>query len=162
MPNPRWRTIWRYLGAILLGNLVWEMAQLPLYTIWKTGTARELAVAVLHCTAGDVAIAASALGIAIVLTREWNWPRSEFRKVACVAIVIGIAYTIYSERLNVLVLQNWSYADLMPVLPWLEVGLSPVLQWLLVPAVAFGWVQKEEMMAAAADPARRTGRGWRA
>src|SRR5713101_7282893 len=30
-----------YLGVITVGNLGWETLQLPLYTIWSTGTARE-------------------------------------------------------------------------------------------------------------------------
>lgn len=50
-----------YLAAILVGNLVWESLQLPLYTIWREGTLREQAFAVLHCTGGDLLIAASAL-----------------------------------------------------------------------------------------------------
>ena len=139
----RARTIAHYLGAIVVGNLIWETAQLPLYTIWKTGTGRELVVAVVHCTAGDVVIAASALAAAVVLTTQWNWPRSGFSSVAVVAVVLGIAYTIYSERLNVLVLGSWAYAESMPVLPWLEVGLSPLLQWLLVPAAAFAWSRRQ-------------------
>lgn len=100
-------TLRRYFGAILLGNLVWEVAQLPLYTIWKTGTVRDLAIAVIHCTAGDVAISASALVIALFVAGHEIWPRSRFRAVAGSTVAIGIAYTIYSERTNVLMLRNW-------------------------------------------------------
>jgi hypothetical protein len=132
----------RYFGAILVGNLVWESAQLPLYTLWKTGTVRDLAVAVIHCTAGDVAIAAGALVIALFFVGEETWPRRRFGAVAGGAVAIGVAYTIYSERTNVLVLRTWAYGDLMPVLPWLDVGLSPLLQWLLVPAAAFAWARR--------------------
>lgn len=132
----------RYFGAILVGNLVWEAAQLPLYTLWKTGTVHDLAVAVIHCTAGDVAIAAAALVIALFLAGEGTWPRRRFGAVAGGAVAIGVAYTIYSERTNVLVLRTWAYGDLMPVLPWLDVGLSPLLQWLLVPAAAFAWARR--------------------
>jgi len=32
----------------VVGHVIWETAQLPLYTIWKTGTPREKVVAVLH------------------------------------------------------------------------------------------------------------------
>lgn len=132
----------RYFGAILVGNLVWEAAQLALYTLWKTGTVRDLAVAVIHCTGGDVAIAASALVIALFLVGEETWPRRRFGAVASGAVAIGVAYTIYSERTNVLVLRTWGYGDLMPVLPWLDVGLAPLLQWLLVPTAAFAWARR--------------------
>lgn len=136
------RTLRRYFGAVLVGNLIWEAAQLPLYTLWNTGTVRDLVIAVIHCTAGDVAIAASALVIALLFSGEETWPRRRFGAVASVAMAIGVAYTIYSERTNVLVLRTWAYGDLMPVLPWLNVGLSPLLQWLFVPAAAFALARR--------------------
>ena len=52
-----WLTSLRaYLGAILVGDLLWESLQLPLYTIWKTGTFKKQAFAVAapeDCRAGD-------------------------------------------------------------------------------------------------------------
>lgn len=30
-----------YFAVIAIGNLAWEVVQLPLYTIWTTGTVRE-------------------------------------------------------------------------------------------------------------------------
>ena len=47
LPNPTsitWiSTTRRYLFSVLsvLAHLFWELAQLPLYTIWKTGTVGE-------------------------------------------------------------------------------------------------------------------------
>lgn len=35
----------RYVVAIALGNLSWEFAQLPLYTIWHEGTPGEIVFA---------------------------------------------------------------------------------------------------------------------
>jgi hypothetical protein len=49
-------TIRRYLLTMVLGNLAWEVLQLPLYSLWQSGTTREIAFAVLHCTLGDVAM----------------------------------------------------------------------------------------------------------
>ena len=57
--------------------------------------------------------------------------------MAATATVLGIAYTILSEWLNVAVWHTWSYSPAMPVLPWLSTGLAPTLQWLVVPASAF-------------------------
>jgi hypothetical protein len=51
----------RYFFAVALGNLAWETAHLPLYTIWREGTARTMAVAVFHCTAGNLLIATATL-----------------------------------------------------------------------------------------------------
>ncbi len=58
-PGLDWiRALRRYLVASAGLHLVWEVAQLPLYTIWSTGTLKQQAFAVLHCTIGDVMIAA--------------------------------------------------------------------------------------------------------
>jgi len=32
-----------YLSLSLIANLVWEIAQLPLYTVWTTGSRGEMA-----------------------------------------------------------------------------------------------------------------------
>ena len=50
-----------YLASSLGFHFVWEVAQLPLYTIWTTGTFREKAFTAVHCTLGDVVIAGLAL-----------------------------------------------------------------------------------------------------
>ena len=54
-------TLRRYIGFVAVANLVWEIAHLPLYTIWETGTVLDLVFAALHCTGGDVLIALSAV-----------------------------------------------------------------------------------------------------
>ena len=57
-----------YLVIMGLGNFAWEIAQLPLYTIWRDKGLAANAFAVLHCTAGDLLIAAvSLLGALLVV-----------------------------------------------------------------------------------------------
>jgi hypothetical protein len=36
------RPVLLYLGAATALHLIWEMAQLPLYTIWRAGTRLEI------------------------------------------------------------------------------------------------------------------------
>jgi hypothetical protein len=124
-----------YLITAAHGHFVWEIAQLPLYTIWWGGTAREIAVAVIHCTGGDVLISTATLVCAAILARFRGWHLFGSRMLLTV-ITLGVAYTMLSEWLNVEVWRSWSYSSSMPVLPWLGTGLSPVLQWLAVPSVA--------------------------
>jgi hypothetical protein len=128
-----------YLGLMAVGNLIWEVLQLPLYTIWQTGTLREQAFAVAHCTLGDLLIALSALALALILAGSERWPRERFRPVAILTILFGIAYTVFSEWLNVVVRASWAYSEWMPVLSAFgaRIGLSPLLQWVVVPAAAF-------------------------
>jgi len=125
-----------YLIIAAAGNLVWEAGQIPLYTIWSTGTTREIFVAVTHCTAGDVLVATATLLLAALFAWLLGW-RPFGYPMAATATVLGIAYTILSEWLNVAVWHTWSYSPAMPVLPWLSTGLAPTLQWLVVPASAF-------------------------
>ncbi len=125
-----------YVIATGIGHVVWETAQLPLYTIWWSGTARENLVAVLHCTAGDVLITTTTLLIAALIGRFRGWYPFGSR-MAFTAIAFGVAYTILSEWLNVAGWRSWSYSSMMPLLPWLGTGLSPVVQWLVAPSFAF-------------------------
>lgn len=127
-----------YVSIIAIGNLVWETAHLPLYTIWRTGTAGENGFAVVHCTIGDVALALSMLATALLVTGSRDWPARHFWGVAALTVLLGVGFTVFLEWLNVAVWKSWAYSSLMPVLPifGFKVGLSPLLQWILVPSLA--------------------------
>lgn len=127
----------RYLAVSAGSHFVWEILQLPLYTIWEEAPAFQIAWALLHCTAGDVVIAAAALGSALVTFGRAAWPAERFGAVAAAALALGVAYTIYSEWLNTVVRQSWAYAEAMPVVPPFGTGLAPLLQWFAIPAMAF-------------------------
>lgn len=142
LPKSDWLRAFRvYFGVLAIGNLAWEVLQLPLYTIWTTGTMPEQAFAVVHCTGGDILIAAASLLAALLLIGTREWPAHGFERVALVAILGGVAYTGFSEWLNVSVRRSWAYSDWMPVIPiaTARIGLSPLAQWIVIPAAAF-WV----------------------
>lgn len=128
-----------YLAAIAGLNLLWEVLQLPLFTIWTTGTWAERAFAVVHCTGGDLLIALVPLVMALVGMWAVDWPQQKFWRVAMLAIALGVTYTAFSEWLNVYVRKSWAYSAWMPTLTvgWVRIGLSPLLQWLVVPTLAF-------------------------
>lgn len=126
----------RFLPAFALLNLAWEVAQLPLYTIYTTGSASEIAFAVIHCTMGDVLIGTTTLAAALVVTRAGPIAVWRFIPIAAVATALGIGYTVFSEWLNVEIRRSWAYADLMPVVPGAGTGLAPLAQWLLLPGLA--------------------------
>jgi len=141
-----------YLLASASLDLLWEVAQLPLYEIGQTGTMAQKAFAVAHCTMGDVLIALASLAAGLVIVGERAWPGRGFGRVAALAIAIGLAYTVFSEYRNVEVLQSWAYSALMPQLPLLGTGLSPILQWIVVPMAAFAWARRRSTL-----PVRKTG-----
>jgi hypothetical protein len=147
------RGLRRYLGLTALGNVLWETAQLPLYTIWEEGTPREKVIAVLHCTGGDLLISLCALALALVIAGRPGWPGQAFRGVAILTIAFGLAYTTFSEWLNITVRQSWAYSDLMPVIPGLGLGLSPAMQWVLIPIASLWFVRR----ISACEDHRQTG-----
>jgi len=138
-PGAWLRAIRIYVGASLGAHLVWEILQLPLYTIWETGTAGEQAFAIAHCTAGDLLIAMSCLVGALILVGRGEWPGGRFLRVAAVAIVLGVLYTAFSEWLNVSVRGSWAYSPSMPIIRpvTISIGLSPLMQWMVVPTLSF-------------------------
>jgi hypothetical protein len=125
-----------YLAVVVVANLIWEFAHLPLYSIWQFATPGELTFAAIHCTGGDVVIAATCLSIALVLAGDRRWPDRSFARVAALSIVLGIGYTIFSEWLNIVVRESWAYSELMPVVPGTGTGISPLLQWIVIPSLA--------------------------
>jgi hypothetical protein len=135
-------TLRRYFLAIAAGNLACEFAQLPLYTIWRTGTPAEIVFAAVHCIGADIMIAGATLIGTLVVAGGKNWPVSRYRTVAVIAVSAGLAYTIFSEWVNVEVRGTWSYSEWMPRVPPLGSGLAPLAQWLVVPSVAFWWASR--------------------
>jgi hypothetical protein len=123
------------IGLAAIGHILWEAAQLPLYTLWRTGTPREIAFALVHCTAGDILITTLTLAAAAALARLFCWRPFGWRMLFT-AIAVGTGYTIFSEWLNVEIRRGWSYTAAMPVLPFIGTGLTPLLQWLIVPSLA--------------------------
>lgn len=133
-----WRYIARwYLPCVAVLNGVWEVGQVPLYTIWRESSVAYVAFAIIHCTVGDVLIGAAALLSALILLsapRIDGWPWS---RVTLVVVVLGTGYTLVSEWMNTALLR-WQYSDLMPTISIAEIriGVSPLLQWIMIPPLA--------------------------
>jgi len=133
-----WHYIARwYLPCLAVLNGVWEVGQVPLYTIWRENSVAYVAFAIIHCAVGDVLIGAAALLSTLILLRApgidaWPWSR-----VTLVVIVLGAGYTLGSEWMNTTLLR-WQYSDLMPTIRIAEIriGVSPLLQWILIPLLA--------------------------
>ena len=129
----------RYFAFAAIAHLVWEFAHLPLYTIWLTGTPGELVFAAVHCTGGDILITLSTIMLSLCVFGSADWPRNRVRRVLGGAVIFGVAYTIFSEWLNIELREAWAYREIMPVIPMIDAGLSPILQWIVIPVVGYCW-----------------------
>ncbi len=119
--------------------MVWEVLQLPLYTLWDEGAPSAIGFAVVHCTLGDLLIAALSLTVAMILIGSKKWPSERFLSVTLLAIALGVSYTVFSEWNNTVVTRAWSYSSMMPTI-W-GIGLSPLAQWLIVPSFIFWYLK---------------------
>lgn len=137
-PDARRFVAFRYLPWLAALNLGWEIAQLPLYTLWHEAQPRYIAFSVAHCTAGDVLIGAASLLAVLTVTREGSMEQWRWGLMALGTALLSAGYTVFSEWMNVAILGSWAYAPAMPTVDvaGFEVGLSPVAQWLVVPPLA--------------------------
>lgn len=143
------KTLRCYLAFTFLANVTWEFAHLPLYTIWDTGSPSELVFAAAHCTLGDLIIATMTLVLCVLLVGDTRWPQAGYVRVATMTTGAGVAYTIFSEWLNLVVRASWAYAPEMPVIPLIGIGLSPLLQWVMIPLLGF-WIARPSALTAGA------------
>lgn len=125
----------RWLAVTTLLNVIWEVAQLPLYTIWNTSSWPGLAFAVLHCSAGDAMISGVCYAVTTIVLRDGRWPVSNALRGLPTVVVFGLAYTTFSEWKNVYEIGSWAYSPAMPLV--FKIGLAPLLQWLVVPVLSF-------------------------
>lgn len=133
----RWRTIpeMQLLFVGLPLQLLWEIAQFPLYTVWHEGSWSYILYGLGHCTLGDLLILLVAFELTALVARTRYWHLSAPLRYTPLLTGLGLAYTVYSETINVRVKGTWGYTELMPVVPGIEIGGMPFLQWLLIPAV---------------------------
>jgi hypothetical protein len=138
-----WRfVLTRYIPALSMLSALWEIAQLPLYTLWWEARPISVAYAVFHCTLGDVLIGVGALLAALIVTRsgtlrDWHWIL-----VGTVTVTISLSYTAFSEWINTTVRSGWTYSEWMPVTPFVPIGVSPFLQWVVVPLAALAFFRR--------------------
>lgn len=127
------RTLARWAALAFLVHGLWEVAHLPLYTLWDDPDRWRVGRYVLHCLTGDVLIAATTYLLTAIVFRDFNWPARRPRSAGAFLLALGLAFTVASEWYNVYVLGVWAYKDTMPRIA--GIGLTPLLQWAIVPVL---------------------------
>ena len=123
--------LWSALAFAL--NLAWEVAQVRLYTLWSEVDGPGIALALLHCSVGDVLIALAMYALAGIVLWRADWPASRPWIGGAIVVVGSLSFTAWSEWYNVYRVGSWAYAAGMPT--FFGIGLSPLLQWLILPPV---------------------------
>jgi len=126
-------------------NFFWEVVQTYFYTM-KDVPFNTMLYGWIHCTFGDVLLTLGSFWLVSIVSHTRRWPVKLNRLNFIGFIMIGIIGTVISERINVHLLNSWSYNQSMPVIPWLKVGLTPFLQWIVIPPVAILLVRHHFML----------------
>jgi len=123
-------------------NFVWEVLQTPFFVdisdeintiIWYR----------FHCTLLDVVISLGCFWLVALISRSRTWFLNPTKVKLLLFVVFGVSYTIFSEIKNVSLNKWWGYSDLMPVIPYIEVGLVPLIQWVIVPLLLVSVVRRQ-------------------
>ena len=135
-----WRSIpeIRLLSIALPLELLWEIAQFPLFTLWYEGSWPSILFALVHCTLGDLIIMFCAYSLVSLInkSRFWYQNKAAILLNGFLFTLFGLTYTVYSETINVSIRGTWEYTELMPMIPLLNVGSMPFLQWLIIPPLS--------------------------
>lgn len=144
--------IWQWAVLALVLHLVWEIGQLPFYTLWEEANAWRIALYVTHCVLGDVMIATLTYLAVALAWRQADWPRQRPWTGGTMLVALGLGYTVFSEWYNVYRVGAWAYAESMPRI--LGIGLMPLLQWLVVPVTMLMLVRRARIRDGVSGPGR--------
>ena len=92
----RWRTIpeVQLLVLALPLELLWEVAQFPLYTVWHEGDWGFILYGLAHCTLGDLLILQVAYGVVALLNRDRHWYLGNVLANGFLFTILGTVYTV--------------------------------------------------------------------
>lgn len=131
--------MWRALAAIyviaVVFNLVWELAQAPLY-IGMNDFRQSWRVCLL-ATLGDGLFLLLIFAVGWLLLRRRDWFVRPGVRGYALMLVTGLMIAVSIELAAVNVMGRWGYTKQMPLVPGLGVGLIPVAQMLVLPPLIF-------------------------
>jgi len=121
------------VGAFLV-NFIWELAQGPLYEGFEYDW-KHISFCGLASIADMLMVLILFFGIGLMYKNVFWTKKMGTNKVLLLALV-GFLGAILSEFWYI-TRGDWSYADTMPLMPFVDVGVSPVLQFTVLPWLIF-------------------------
>lgn len=122
-------------------NFVWEQLQVPLFLGFEHVPAYELIIHCTRATLGDVLISLICFYITAMICSSRNWVEHPSTLAVSSFVVSGVLITIGFEILATGPLDRWQYSELMPIIPFTNIGLSPVMQWIVLPLLQLWYLK---------------------
>ena len=127
-------------GIAFILHLVWEYLQCGPFFVH--GALKSSNAAMVMATLGDVAMTALAYVAVSALTRNPYWPLSSWGILHWIALEIcAVGFALAIEWMG-LAMDRWSYSDLAPMLPGINVSLLPILQLVVLFPLTFALAAK--------------------
>ena len=115
-------------------NFIWEVAQGPLYEGYQYDW-KHISICALASVADMLMVLILLFGFGLIYKNVF-WIRRLSTKRALILVLIGSIGAILAETWHT-GRSDWTYAEPMPLLPWVEVGIAPVLQFAILPLTIF-------------------------
>tara|TARA_R110001592_G_scaffold68626_1_gene210270 strand:- start:27434 stop:27955 length:522 start_codon:yes stop_codon:yes gene_type:complete len=133
------KTLWA-IALLAFGlNWIWEVAQGPLYEGFVFDL-EHISFCGLASIADMFMVILLWFGFALIYKDIYWIGQMKGRRVFWLILAGGIGAILAEMRHTAA--GNWSYAQDMPLIPWVEVGLSPVLQFSFLPLIIFFFTKR--------------------
>lgn len=123
-------------------NFVWEALQTPFF-VDISDKINTIIWFRFHCTMGDVLITLISFWLVALIAKTRTWFLNPTKGKLLLFVALGVSYTVFSEIKNVSLNKLWGYSELMPVIPFIEVGIIPLIQWIIVPPLLILIVRRQ-------------------
>ena len=123
-------------------NFVWEVLQTPFF-LDKSAEINTIVWYRFHCTLGDVLITLGSFWLVALTSKSRTWFLNPTKRNVLLFVGFGVIYTTFSEIKNVSLNKLWGYSELMPVIPYIDVGIVPLIQWMIVPVALVFIVRRQ-------------------
>jgi len=117
-------------GIAFILHLIWENTQAPFFAGYQSFSQHFPMCFV--GTIGDVVVTLLILAFMRLLKKDMMETIADFTALAIIGFIVAIGI-----EQRALLVGSWDYAQVMPVIPWFNVGLLPVIQMTLLLPLSF-------------------------
>lgn len=133
---------------------IWEFLQMPFFDVGQASH-WERTMGCTQASFGDAGILLLAYSFVSLLQRNRFWMFNPKVWMLGVYLGTGLAITIVIEIFATQVPREWDwgwrYSDLMPVIPFVDVGLVPIVMWIVIPLLTL-WFARRQPQVDRKDP----------